>query len=460
MRAQSLVASGLVLALAVAGWMFLADRPEATAGQSAPAVVELESPRDAIPVAGASALLAPLSPLPPAPLADVPHAAVVPEPLVAPPLSGSAALGIVRANVVTADGHGVSDVEITLSADADLFTLPAPRTGATRGADAGHRRTLPKGLLPATFEPMLPGVPFLASVTDVLGRPLASMPCPPLAPGERRLLEVPLAASPGRLRIRLVDRSGEPVMDAEAVVVRQQRVDGISSVTIRLSPDSDGEVSLDNLAPVPVDVVVQRFGRQVLRVREVVPLADRDALVLVLDRGRRVTVRGVTAAGAPLTLERVWPEPVLSARGPPVFEPDTPDGTWTVELAPEGEVSLNVRADDRYLLVKTALDEVVVVFADRVPLTVSWGADVERAGAVQDVSVTETLRAPDQGSCSERRAVTDDERLARRLVLLMPPGACSIELADRGADGRGVPLATGAVTIEPGTQAFVELRNP
>lgn len=164
-----------------------------------------------------------------------------------------------------------------------------------------------------------PGLTLALSVTDTYGATLLEQSVGPLAPGERRVVELAVEAPAGVVEGRVVDKEGAPIEGASLSVALAAGGAARSS-----GLDSQGRFRIAGLAAAPVRIHVQAAGYVPLAV-VAQPIPAGPPLELVLDRGRSVRVRVHGPDGTPvplafvgIPLEGSWPMSAHNAE-PGVF---------------------------------------------------------------------------------------------------------------------------------------------
>jgi hypothetical protein len=176
---------------------------------------------------------------------------------------------------------------------------------------------------------LTPGVAARLAVQDHFGREVAATDLTTPALGERRVVELEIAAESRAIGGRVVDADGAPIALAEVTLVA-------GGDTPSTRTDGRGAFRFDPMiVGAPLSVAVERRGYA--GTERTVPLDESaEQLVIQLPRGNRTTLRVVDEAGSPVDDARVT---VASGnqRGFPWFRAAPGEFTW-FDL-PAGEVT-------------------------------------------------------------------------------------------------------------------------
>ncbi len=365
-------------------------------------------------------------------------------------------LARLRVRGTTPDGGGVMGVLVELAAEQPLFAGVAPPGPRGQHSDATTRR-IAKGLGLADFDDVKPGVRAVARILDATGRELGRLPVEPLQPGEVRIVAVPVHPAAVNVAVLVLDLRGVPVAKARVEVADLQAADGqpATSPVARVTDDG-GHASIGCMAPGSVALRVSHFGSMVLDLPEAPIPADAQPLVVHIDRGRRVSVRGIDEFGSPMELEDV----TAAAPGSSHLYQFLPDpGTslcgWYAEALPDGPLDFRVAVKWQLLEVRSSDDDVEVAMPDTELVEVTWDRDV--SAAVYACWV-ERL-----GSQRRGEWLSEDERSGRRVTLRLGPGIYRIGLSGPNASRPGVSMwLTGmdTVSVRAGQTARLHLGPP
>lgn len=250
----------------------------------------------------------------------------------------------VRVNVPNSPGSEDWARDIRMLGDASPGAMQFS-TGA--GRDAMSYGLVTDDLGRVTLQRLPTSVPITVAALDGSSAPLVRVEVLPLAPDERRTLELRLDVHLRDITGVVVDSVGRPI--AGARVGSSRDVDALVGVTSHSAGmvswakrvDDEGRFELRGTSAVDFALTANAPGHAMRTIR--VGEGDDD-LRIALEPGRDITIRVVDAAGEPLD-----DVSGITATGPGEYErwigEDNNDGTWRLGGLPLRSLTLEVEAE-------------------------------------------------------------------------------------------------------------------
>jgi hypothetical protein len=217
------------------------------------------------------------------------------------------------------------------------------------------------------------GIELEVAAADTVDHRVDARVVPPLAPGERRVVELAAGVAVGSLRGRIVGPGGERVPDA-SLVFDDGRVAEGGRVIFGASVDADGRFATRALAVARATVVAVAAGFPAKRFRGLV--VGGPEVELVLDAGRAIRVVVVDGDGDPVPELALDPSKLRDAWWTSAATEERP-GEYVVADAPPGELVFDVLAGGRRIPARIAADR----DATRVELPAGQACVVALTGA-------------------------------------------------------------------------------
>lgn len=184
-----------------------------------------------------------------------------------------------------------------------------------------------------------PGIPLELRVVDPYGLSLLQRPLPPLDPGERRIVGLPIEARLGKLAGRVVRSDGAPVRRALVGIVHA----GIDPFSACATTGADGRFEMTDVAPGTVRLMVA--GKDIAPLLSEEVTLPAESLELVAHAGRSIRVSALGPGGA--LPPRAWVDLCLPGLPPYGGVALDTGGVAQLEHAPAGECIVGVSIGGR-----------------------------------------------------------------------------------------------------------------
>jgi hypothetical protein len=304
-----------------------------------------------------------------------------------------------------------------------------------------------------------PGAPFTVRLKDTLDAVLHEGVWT-LGEGEERLVEIPLAAPPRRLEVRVTDLEGRPLEDVSVEIGSGEPLPrGRPGEPIRIferlrsvaRSDAAGLFRFEGLYADVVDLSVSKPGFVSWRDRALRVPADRAPVVVRLEPGQTVQLRIHDQAGRPVLRARI---PEVGGAAARLVE----DGNFRWVDLPRGTTTLRVIVAGRTyeLAHDTAVPEARLVVPVHGALRVRWEVLPDQTGPLH-VQLTPT--GSDGAALTEVVHPAPGRPEGDVLLPLVLPGEYHVELRrSPGMREASAPVsAAGTVRVAPDATAEVVL---